>query len=140
MDSRTGKSVEDTKTYLFGFYRFETYDPFIPHRLLIGCFRYRGPVTAIIRVLHTPLRRAVSQFDHFLNHQAVELCLPGKSENDVRGFGSVSAGKISFLIVVRQELRTEFTSASVRCFHLGLSQQIVSEGFIQSLLQQGSMK
>ena len=38
MDSRTGKSVEDTKTYLFGFYRFETYDPFIP------CLLYTSPL------------------------------------------------------------------------------------------------
>ena len=133
MDSRTSLTVLNTQTYLLCFHRCQTYNPFMPNGLLVRRLRNGDPVFAINSVLHTPLRRPMSQFDNFFDHQTIKLNSFGQGKNYIRFYLSVFSGKISVFLIVQHFFRTILCTPYIGRFHFGSSQQVRTESLINPL-------
>ena len=100
--------------------------------------RNGDPVFAINSVLHTPLRRPMSQFDNFFDHQTIKLNSFGQGKNYIRFYLSVFSGKISVFLIVQHFFRTILCAPYIGRFHFGSSQQIRTESLINPLFNKAA--
>lgn len=140
MNGGTAATVFYAQAHVLGCHGCEAYNPFVTDALFACGFGNGCPLLAVVGVLHTPARGAVSQFYDFLRHQAVEGGGAGQGEGDIAFCVSVTSGIVSLLVVVRQVSGIVLAAPVVGGTDAAACQQIPSERFADALIQQSHVQ